>query len=503
MGQITPDEVPAFPQYVIDYDEEAQTARLDGVPIEPAAGVSLREAALTAAARKADTHGLDAVRVTIRSNVGEEWKMIVSVHGETIDTTPPPESKNTHKTRRRTATVLGGVVLLMLVGGGTAVAVHLSTDTDQDQDTAPPWETPGANAQVPVGLPDGFTGPAAWSVDINDDTGVTGLDDGRILTANSDGILSARHPETAEPTWAGSGAPADLSEIHESTWAGAPVLASYSRGNLNLWPIEEVRPGDAVAPEQVPVDHTAELLWEGDAPLVSLGDFVVLVPDEAGTLTEVTIPAGSQPVSAVEGEAVSIGADAIYRTGLDGESTVTEFTPPGGVEGRPEMFWTIGTEALVLAWSGNGAADEPVIAVMDQDTGETIIKDRIERLPNESAEITYNTGSQRAVIGALAIRYDDDPSLNEVPVLEDPVLAGNTLYGNTTDGPAQVDFGRSQDGAETYPTFTDDDTAPLIVADDAAYVVAPRLDETILYRAPADVDEADDAETSENGDDDS
>lgn len=500
MGQITPDEVPAFPQYVIHYDEETQTARLDGVPIEPAAGVSIIEAAKLAAARKADTHGLDAVRVTIRTDAGEEWKMIVPVQGETIDTTPPPESQNANKTRRRTITVLiGATVTVLAMGGATALVMYLSTDTDQDQNTAPQWEIPGVNEQVPVGLPDGFTGPSAWSVDINSDTAVTALDDGRILTANSDGILSARDPETAEPTWAGSGAPGDLSEIHESTWAGAPVLASYSRGNLNLWPVEEVTPGNAVAPEQVPVDNTAELLWEGDAPLVSLGDFVVLVPDDEGTLTEVTIPAGSQPVSTVDGEAVSIGADAIYRTGLDGESTTTEFTPPESVDGPPETFWTIGTEALVLAWSG----DEPVIAVLDQETGETIIKDRIERLPNESAEITYNTDSQRAVIGTLAIRYADDPSLNEIPALEDPVLTANTLYGNTTDGPAQVDLGRPQDGAETYPTFTDDDTAPLIVADDAAYVVAPRLDETILYRAPAAPAEADDADTSENGDDDS
>ncbi len=49
-----------------------------------------------------------------------------------------------------------------------------------------------------------------------------------------------------------------------------------------------------------------------------------------------------------------------------------------------------------------------------------------------------------------------------------------------------MDLSRPQDGAQPYATFTDEDTAPLIVADDAAYVVAPRLDQTILYRAAAE-----------------
>ncbi|PRZ11604.1 hypothetical protein [Nesterenkonia sandarakina] len=508
MGQITPEHVPAFPLYVIVYDAENETAELDGVPIERAQGVTIAEAATNAAARKAEAHGLDAVRVIVRSAADEEWTMIVSVDGQTIDTTPTPESQQ-KKPLIRPATVLGGALLTLgALGGGTALAVYLSTDTDQDQNAAPPWEIPGAGEQIPVGLPEGFTGPSDWSVDINSDTAATGLEDGRILTANSDGILSARDPETAEPEWAGSGAPQDLSEIHESTWTGQPVLASYSRGNLNLWPLEDVTPGDAVEPEQVPVANEAEILWDGDTPLVSLGDFIVLVPDDEGTLTEVTIPAGSDPVSAVDGEAVSLGPETIYRTGIDGEATSTDFTAPENVEGPAEAFWTIGTDALVLAWSAPGSEDSPVIAVIDQETGETIIEEPVEQLPNESAEITYNGDSQRAVIGTLAVRYDDDPSLNEIPAIQDPVIFGNTLYGNTTDGPALVDLGRPDDGAQPYATFTDEDTAPLIVADDAAYVVAPRLDQTILYRAAAEPaeeefpDETDTEETTQDEQDD-
>lgn len=485
MSQITPEQVPAFPCYVIDYDEDNETAELDGVPIETAHGVSIADAAKEAAARKAEDHGLTAVRVKIRTPLGEEWTMIVTVDGEPLDTTPTPESRQ-RKPFLRPATVLGGVIItLSALAGATALAVHLSTDTDQDQNAAPDWEIPGAGEQIPVGLPKGFTGPSDWSVDINDDTAATGLDDGRILTANSDGILSARDPKTAEPVWAGSGAPGDLSGIHETTWTGQPVLASYNRGNLTLWPLEDVRPGQAVAPEQVPVAHEAEILWDGDTPLVSLGDFIVLVPDDEGTLTEVTIPAGSEPVSAVDGEAVSLGPESIYRTSLDGEFTMTEFTPPESVDGPADAFWTVGTDVLVLGWSAPDTEGSPVIAVIDQETGETIIKEQVEQLPNEAAEITYNTDSQRAVIGTLAVRYDDDPSLNQIPALEDPVIHGNTLYGNTAEGPALVDLGRPQGGAETYATFTEDDTAPVIVAEDAAYVTAPRLDQTILYRAPA------------------
>lgn len=500
MGEITPENVPAFPLYVIDYDEDNETAELDGVPIEPAQGVNVADAAKDAAARKAAAQGFTAVRVKIRSALGEEWTMIVTVDGQTIDTTPTPESQQKKRLIRPATVLVGAVITLSALGTATALAVHLSTDTDQDQNAAPQWEIPGAGEQIPVGLPEGFTGPSDWSVDINSNTAATGLEDGRILTANSDGILSARDPETAEPEWAGSGAPQDLSEIHESTWTGQPVLASYSRGNLNLWPLADVTPGDAVEPQQVPVANEAEILWDGDTPLVSLGDFIVLVPDDEGTLTEVTIPAGSEPVSAVDGEAVSLGPETIYRTGIDGETTSTDFTPPESVEGPAEAFWTVGTDALVLAWSARDSDSSPVIAVIDQETGETIIKEQVEQLPNASAEITYNADSQRAVIGTLAVRYDDDPSLNEIPAIQDPVIFGNTLYGNTTDGPALVDLGRPQEGAQPYATFTDDDPAPLIVADDAAYVIAPRLDQTILYRAAAgasDEESADETDTEE------
>lgn len=501
MGQITPENVPAFPLYVIDYDENNETAELDGVPVEPAQGVNIAEAATQAAARKAEAHGLDAVRVRIRSALGEEWMMIVTVDGQAIDTTPAPESQQKKPLIRPATILVGAVMTLGALGSGTAVAVHLSADPDPDQNAAPEWETPGAGEQIPVGLPEGFTGPADWSVDLNSDTAVAGLDDGGILTANSDGILSIRDPETAEPVWAGTGAPQDLSEIYESTWTGQPVLGSYSRGNLNLWPTEKTSPGDAVAPEQVPVANEADILWEGDTPLVSLGDFIVLVPNDEGVLTEVTIPAGSEPVSAVDGDAVSLGPETIYRTSLDGDITSTDFTPPESVEGPAETFWTIGTEALVLAWTGGGSDTPPVIAVIDQNTGETIITDQVEQLPNESAEITYNADSQRAVIGTLAVRYDEDPSLNEIPSLGDPVIHANTLYGNTSDGPALVNLGRPDEGAQPYATFTDEDTAPFIVADDAAYVVAPRLDQTILYRAAYENEEdASDQEPAEEAD---
>lgn len=43
MGEITPENVPAFPLYVIDYDDENETAELDGVPVEPAQGVDIAD----------------------------------------------------------------------------------------------------------------------------------------------------------------------------------------------------------------------------------------------------------------------------------------------------------------------------------------------------------------------------------------------------------------------------------------------------------------------------
>ena len=54
------------------------------------------------------------------------------------------------------------------------------------------------------------------------------------------------------------------------------------------------------------------------------------------------------------------------------------------------------------------------------------------------------------------------------------VLAGVTAALDLTTSGAQP---------ESWPTFTPGDPAPNLVTGDAAYVIAPRLEQTFLYRA--------------------
>lgn len=490
MGQqLNPDDVPAYPQYVIDYDEDAETARLDGVPIEPAAGVGLREAALNAASTKAQEHGLDAVRVTVRATTGEQWKMIVDVDGPPVDVTPAPEATKTGSKRRKRLIIgLTGSLLAAAVTAGTITAVTLTSEEPETE--APQWEIPGPGEQIPVGLPAGYEGPADWSVTIAGPEAAATLADGSIVTGNDEGIMTARDPQTAEPVWAGSNAPSDLSEVHETTWAGTEVLATEQRGNMRVWNTEETTPGEATAPTEIPLSNNGTALWEGDTPLISLGDFIVLLPNGDGELDEITIPAGSQPLLAEDGEAVSIGADAIYRTPAEGEHSSTDFTPPQDATGQPDALWALGTEAFVAVWN----EDDPLLSVIDLDTGERITSDIIDRSPTEDTSVIHDPDAQRAVIGTTSINYGENANVNEIESLDAPVIHGNTLYGISSDGPATVDLTQVGAEADTYSTFTDSDTAPVVVADDAVYVPAPRLEETMFYRAPAV------EESTENGD---
>ena len=49
-----------------------------------------------------------------------------------------------------------------------------------------------------------------------------------------------------------------------------------------------------------------------------------------------------------------------------------------------------------------------------------------------------------------------------------------------------------EDDLSYYDTIGDEDSPPELIGDDAAYISAPRLDETILYRADAAGDPSDD-----------
>lgn len=63
-------------------------------------------------------------------------------------------------------------------------------------------------------------------------------------------------------------------------------------------------------------------------------------------------------------------------------------------------------------------------------------------------------------------------------------ISAGTAYGTAgQDGPAALDLTTSGAQPESWPTFTPGDPAPNLVTGDAAYVIAPRLEQTFLYRA--------------------
>lgn len=482
-NEFDPHAVPPFPVFTIRQSQDG-TDTLDGVPIEPAHEEANRERAATdAAAQKGAQQGHDAVRVRAHLVGGRRVDFVVRTTGEVYDTTAPEEPVKPRRRKRvLVLTAVGLTGALILGGGGAFVLGHTLSTEEPEPVAATPTPPPGYGTDIPVGLPDTFTTNAAWTAEVNEQALAREMHDGRILTLTADRTLAILDPETGKAQWVGSSAPTDLDEVHETTWQGRRVLASASSQSLSLWPLDDGE--DRAAPVTVSLEASADVTYAGTAPLIDLGDYTVLAPaTPTREAKRVTLPPGAVPAAVADGAIRSLTDEAVWSTDPETEEhEQVSLDPPKGASGSPEEVIGLSPDHALAQWPQKDSS-KSAVALIDLTTGTVAAHATLTRPPSESDPLISDADAQTAVIGEVFVSYGEDPALVELDGFDATAIDGRRLYG--TEDRAPVTATVTGDGLEIeeYPLYSPEDPSPVLVTDEAAYVVHTRVDQTYLYRA--------------------
>lgn len=470
-----PAHVPPFPVLTLHLDEMAETVTLDGAPVEPAPGQDVRVAGIAAVVRQLNERQLEAVRVRVTTPGEDAWRMVVTADGEAHDTTPTDESDARKAlTRRRLLMGGGALALLGLTGAGAAVAVpRLLTSK-----APPPWQVPGAGAQVPVAAPPGFTGTARWAVPVGRASDVCALSSGHIGTVSEDGVLTLRHPDTAQPQWSGTGAPDAINGARRISWDGQDSIGVATPTQLTLWPLAASTTPATPTTHRIEQGQRVEL--EGPAPFIELTDWFVDLPAAQLGTRRITIPAGTRAALREQnGTLHTIGparVDHLNPQGTKtGEHRLSMNESPAQM---PVGVWATGPDTVLAAWDAKGTrltllrpADGTIL--MDQTVPERI----------EQKTRTRALGSGLFLVGSTVVATGASPFARTLEDFTTTAAHGITLYGTHKRAPATLELKR---GATPTPWqgYRENDPAPRIVTDTTAWIIAPTLDDTVLYAAP-------------------
>lgn len=484
MSTLNPESVPPFPVYALEYDGD--TVLLDKVIVEPAPGQELTEAGLQAVARKVTDAGLDAVRVRVVTP-DDTHLMIVNSDGDAEDITPSTEPDK--PSRRKRGLIIGSAILVLVVVGAGGIALgKVIKDANTEPVAAAPPPIPGENAAIPFGLPTGFDSTADWSLPVADGRPPSVLQNGQVLLTTPEGRLEIHETKRAQTVWSSSTVPSGTTPIVETTWTDRPVLASATGRTLTLWPLD-LNDNTNVPAVEVDIDAQADVTYAGAAPLIDLGDYTVAVPGEDG-VQRVSVPPGTQPVAAGNDIIVSVGDNTIAKTAFTSKATSTtiDFERPKGAKGAPTSAIGLTPTRAVVTWK---ADKKETTALVDTEKGKVLATldgraPRVEELP----QVDKSSGT--ALAGSYFIRYDgDEPTIVDLDVASrEAVLDGNHVYTTNQDGPLDLKISGDKVAPSAWEPLAPDDPPPAAIASDAAYVLAEKVDQSILYRAPRKNQEA-------------
>lgn len=482
------DAVPAFPVLTLWLDETAERTELNGVPVEATPGEDYRQAGIAAVVREVQRLNLQAVRVRVLSPTDEAWDMVVTATGQVHDTTvtdPAPETAQRGSRRRWLLIGASTLGVLALGGLGTAVVVSVAGAGESVQE----WAVPGVDQQIPVALPERFSGRSAWSVPVAEDSDVAVLDTGHILSTDPDGTLTARIPETGKPVWRGTDAPADLTGAVHTDWAGTPSLAAKAGNELRLWDLRTPEDGSTVPVKTIPVGQDWRVETRGARPLVAKQHWIVGIPAAGHGLTDVVIPAGSRALTVTGDNRIITASEAsLYTVNADGTVAGQKpYAPPPGATGSPDTSWMLDAEHVLLGWDTE--ASSTAMAILRVTDADTLATAEVLHAPDQRQQPLVEPEGRIASFGTLALTWGEQSLLRPLHRFETSTLDGTTAYGlaGRTD-PASLDL-RSMDASPVpWEAYTDEDPAPDLVDADAAYVVADTLEDTVLYRSESATD---------------
>lgn len=303
----------------------------------------------------------------------------------------------------------------------------------------------------------------------------------RLLTADPDGSVTARNPETGQAVWRGANAPENLTSIHTTTWAGSPVYAAAVGNELRLWPTAMPADTYSVSPTVIALEPGQTARTDTGIPYIDLGDWYIRIPDGSGKLHDVMIPPGSTVLRTTsDGKIITISADTIYTLDANGTITAeTTYTRPKEATGYPNRVWTLDEQHVLLAWDGTNR----MMGVMNTDTHQVLFSTKPRAIPGPSEDLLIDTQARTAAIGSVGIRYGAKGSFVDLKSASLTAVHGNTVYANTNNGPVTLDLAKPEAEMSTWENYRTEDPAPALVTDEAIYLVATQLEETTVYRA--------------------
>src|SRR5699024_168230 len=222
----------------------------------------------------------------------------------------------------------------------------------------------------------------------------------------------------------------------------------------------------------------------GQAPMVDMGDWIVGVPGQNYGLDQLVIPAGTRPLTATrDGGVIAASQDQFFTIDSTGETTNTiGYTTADDVETVPDQLGMLEDDHVVLGWD----TEDPTLSMYRLSDGEQVATSSVQRLTRQDVLPVIDTASHSAALDDIALSWGpDDAAIHSIEGLEISAVHDNTAYGvHRESGPVSLDLTDAEADPEPWESYNPEDPAPDLVTDDAAYVIAPHLDHTILYQAP-------------------
>jgi outer membrane protein assembly factor BamB len=479
MPDFDPATVPPFPVVTLDLLDDS-TVTVNGRSVDIGPDEPPTEAGIAAVAHVVKDQGLDAVRVRATSPDGTHL-MVVTATGVAYDITPAEKSSASRPRGRRL--IVGGVtVLAMLLAVGGVVGVVSANKPEPVVTAETPGKPPGYLANLPVLAPPGYAQKAAWALPVQPRSEPVLLDDGRVVIVDDEGNLTIVNSSTGAVTWQGSGGPTGQSGIHATTVENRPVLAAASSTELTLWPLD-VADTAKVAGTPVDLGASGEVSYLGSAPLVTLSDQTVALLTEDG-VKRVDVPVTSTAILATQSAVIAANAESWWVVPATGEPSRSHLPRPFGITDGPVLISAADDSHLIVVWPTDDDTD--VVTLVDLDANEIVAKATV-----PSGAIRDDTAPARSpsdttmTLGNTYLDYGPHPQVITLGDVVAAVVDNRSVYGTRDREPVVARFDGTAFTVTPFTTLTTDDTAlPAAVTPDHAYVVAEKVDTTLLYALP-------------------